>query len=299
MNYPPDPDWNQLRAFITTAQTGSLSAAARQLGLTQPTLSRQVAALEEHLQIALFERVGRGLVLTETGRTLLEDCTGMGAAATRFALRASGQSQKIEGRVRISASDVLCAHLLPPVITELQEIAPRLEIEVLATNDLSDLLRREADIAIRHVRPTEPELIARSIGDGSAHLYAARRYLERRGCPDEPRDLAGHDLISLGDTDLIARALTEAGMPVSTAQFRVISQSTLTALSFARAGLGIVIMSDMVAQALPDLVQLFPGHPPVSFPIWLTAHREVSQAARIRLVFDHLRDALLAAQPSA
>ena len=171
MNSPPDPDWNQLRAFITTAQTGSLSAAARQLGLTQPTLSRQVAALEEHLQIALFERVGRGLVLTETGRTLLEDCTGMGAAATRFALRASGQSQKIEGRVRISASDVLCAHLLPPVITELQEIAPRLEIEVLATNDLSDLLRREAQQV-----PTSDKAVSRT----AIHLRTCRGQRFRR-----------------------------------------------------------------------------------------------------------------------
>ena len=153
-------DWNQLKAFLQTAQTGSLSAAARKLGLTQPTLSRQVAAIEQQMGVTLFERVGKSMVLTPTGLDLLEHARAMGTAAEALGLAASGRSQAVGGVVSVSATDVVATHLLPPILQRLRAQEPGIAVEVIASNALSDLLRREADIAIRHVQPEQPELIA-------------------------------------------------------------------------------------------------------------------------------------------
>ena len=140
-------DWNQTRGFLATAETGSLSAAARKLGLTQPTLSRQVAALEEELGVTLFERVGKKLALTDTGLELLDHARQMGTAADAIALSATGRSQAVEGRVSVSASDGIAVHLVPPILTRIRREAPQIQVEVVASNELSDIRRREADIA--------------------------------------------------------------------------------------------------------------------------------------------------------
>lgn len=147
-------DWNQAKAFLVTAEERSFSAAARALALTQPTVGRQVSALEEALGVALFERIGRSLSLTPAGLDLLEHVRAMGEAAGLVSISASGQSQSISGQVCITASDVVSTYHLPPVVARLREVAPEIEIEILASNALQDLRRREADIAIRHVRPS-------------------------------------------------------------------------------------------------------------------------------------------------
>jgi DNA-binding transcriptional LysR family regulator len=165
-------DWNQLRAFLETAETGSLSAAARRLGLTQPTLSRQVAAIERHLGVTLFERVGRSLVPTQTALDLLEHARAMGGAAEALGLAATGRSQAAQGVVSVSASAAVAAFLLPRAVARMREVAPGIVIELLSTDALSDLQRREADIAVRHVDPAQPELIARLIRQASAGFYA-------------------------------------------------------------------------------------------------------------------------------
>ena len=194
-------DWNQARAFLATAEEGSLSAAARALGLTQPTLGRQVAGLEETLGVLLFDRVGRSLVPTEAGLSLLEHVRAMGEAANRVSLAASGRSQAIAGHVCISASDVVAQYMLPPVIGELRRKAPEIEIELVASNTVSDLRRREADIAIRHIRPEEPDLIARLVRETTARLYAATSWLEENGRPKTAGDLAGASFVGFGDVD--------------------------------------------------------------------------------------------------
>lgn len=192
-------DWNQARAFLATAEEGSLSAAARALGLTQPTLSRQVAALEENLGVTLFERIGRSLSLTQSGLDLLDHFRRMGEAASQISLAASGRSQAVEGRVTITATDLMAAYHLPPVIKTLRREAPGIEIEVNTSNDLRDLLRREADIAIRHVRPEQPDLIARLIGEASAYFFASPEYLDRVGRPQKPADLSKLDFVGVGE----------------------------------------------------------------------------------------------------
>ena len=210
-------DWNQVRAFLATVEEGSLSAAARALRLTQPTLGRQVAALERALGVVLFERIGRSLVLTRSGLELLEHVRAMGEAASRISLAASGRAEAIEGQVRITASDVMAAYVLPPVLKRLRGLAPGIGIEVVASNALQDLRRREADIAIRHVRSEEPDLITRMMPAATAHLYAAPAYLEARGRPTAPAEMAGHDFIGYIPFEPMLEALNALGLTLTRA----------------------------------------------------------------------------------
>ncbi len=285
-------DWNHARAFLATAEEGSLSAAARALGLTQPTLGRQVAALEAELGVALFERTGKALILTPSGGELLAHVRAMRDAAVQVSLTAAGQSQEIGGLIRVTASEVMCAHVLPPVLLRLREVAPRLEIDIVATDDLRDLQRREADIAIRHARPTQPELIARLAREATAGFYAASTYLDRRGRPRTETELSGHDFISFGDTAWMIGFFGELGLSLTPANFPLGSRSGVAAWAMVRAGLGVSIMADHVAGATPGIERLLPDRPPISFPVWLVTHRELHTARRIRVVFDLLAEFL-------
>ena len=184
------PDWNLLRAFQATAQEGSLSAAARRLGLTQPTLSRQIAALEGRLSLMLFERNGRYLHLTDAGRELLPHVQDMGEAAHRLSLSASGQQSDLAGLVRITASEVASAYMLPPILRSLRLRAPQIIAEVVAGDDIRNLMTREADIALRHVRPEQPNLIARLLSERKGYFYATTGYLDKRGRPGDLAALA-------------------------------------------------------------------------------------------------------------
>ncbi|MCP5075933.1 MAG: LysR family transcriptional regulator [Rhodobacteraceae bacterium] len=283
-------DWNQARAFLATVEEGSLSAAARALGLTQPTLGRQVAALEQKLGVLLFERVGRSLVLTHSGLELLDHVRAMADAANLMSLTASGQVQSIDGQVRITASDVMSAYVLPPALKKLRGIAPQLEIEIVATDDLRDLQRREADIAIRHVRPEQPDLIARLLREDTAHFYASEEYLNKNGCPETTGDLASHDFVRFGDIDRILEYLDAIGISLTRKNFCVGSDSGVVSWQMVRQGLGITVMSDEVALQTPGIVQLLPFMKPIQFPIWLVTHRELHTSRRIRLVFDVLAE---------
>ena len=280
-------DWNQVRAFLATAEEGSLSAAARALGQSQPTIGRQVAALEEALGVVLFERVGRSLALTPTGRDLLEHVRVMGDAASRISLVASGRSEAVEGQVSISASDVMSAVVLPPILAKLREVAPGIRIEVVASNALSDLQRREADIALRHVRPEAPELFARLIRDVDAHLYASPAYLDRRGRPRSVEDITGHDLIGFSDNTRLIQEYRSRGLPVAEDQIRAGSADGNVTWALTRAGLGISPMADSIAEQAGGFEMVLPDFV-ITFPIWLAVHREVQTSKRIRLVFDLL-----------
>ena len=285
-------DWNQARAFLATVEEGSLSAAARALGVTQPTLGRQVAALEERLDIVLFERVGRSLVLTQSGVELLDHVRAMCEAANAMSLTASGQSQTIEGRVRITASDVMSAHILPAALKQLREEAPLLEIDIVAANDIRDLQLREADIAIRHVRPEQPDLIARLVSDATARFYAHESYLEQRGRPRNLKDLTDHDFVGFGNNERMIELLKPNGLTLTLDNFRVGSESGVVAWEMARSGLGIIIMSDEVAVGTHGIERVLPDMDPFVFPVWLTVHRELHTSRRIRLVFDLLAEFL-------
>lgn len=284
-------DWNQARAFLVTAELGSLSAAARALGLTQPTLGRQVAALEDSLGVTLFERVGRSLSLTEAGLDLLGHVKAMGDAAGQVSLAASGQSQSVEGLVIITASDLLSAYHLPPILDELRDRAPGIDIEVIASNEIRDLKRREADIAIRHVRPEQPDLIAKQVTGTSGHFYAAPSYIERHGRPEIVEDLADAVFVGSGDVTTYLRAIEPAGLPITRANIKYVSDSGIVAWEMVKQGLGMCIMTHELAALTPEVEQVLPDFPPMPVPIWLVTHRELRTSRRIRLVFDVLSEA--------
>ncbi len=285
-------DWNQARAFLATAEEGSLSAAARALGQTQPTLGRQVTALEQELGVVLFERIGRNLALTPSGLELLDHVRAMGEAAGRISMTASGQSQSIEGQVCISASDATAAYLLPAAIKRLRKRAPKIEIEVVSSNALSDLRRREADIAIRHVRPEQPDLIAKLVREAHAYLYASPEYLDAKGRPATAEDLTACDFIGFGQPDRLIAALSGQGLKLSRRNFTAGSESGVVAWELVKQGLGIGIMSEEIAALTPEIERVLPDLPPFKFPIWLTTHRELKSSRRIRVVFDLLDEVL-------
>ncbi|MEM7023851.1 MAG: LysR family transcriptional regulator [Pseudomonadota bacterium] len=284
-------DWNQARAFLATAEEGSLSAAARALGLTQPTLGRQVAALEQELGVLLFERVGRTLSLTQSGVELLDHVRTMGEAAGRISLTASGQSQAIEGHVCITATDVMSAFLLPPLLKRLREVAPGIEVEILSSNAVRDLRRREADIALRHVRPEQPDLIAKLVRETSAYFYASTSYLEAHGHP-EVSELSDAVFIGYEHAERMLPTLTAAGLPLTRENFPLVTNSWIVAWEMVKQGLGIGIMPEELVGKSPGTERVLPEIGPFAIPIWLTTHRELHTSRRIRLVFDLLAEGL-------
>lgn len=287
-------DWNHMRAFLATAQGGSLSAAAQALGLTQPTLSRQIAALEAQLDLMLFERVGRGLQLTDAGAEMLTHVSAMGNAADRAAMAAVAQTRSVEGLVRVTVSEMMAIHYVPQALQRIRARAPRLRVEVVATDDISDLMRREADIAIRHVRPDQPDLVAKLIRQAYANFYATTAYLDRRTRPRTEADLAQHDFVSMGDAARTLPHMHALGLPVQIENFRFGATSGAVAWAMACAGLGLIAIEDRMANLVPQLEHVLPKRPPIEFPIWLATHREIHTSPRIRLVFDILAEVLAA-----
>lgn len=283
------PDWNQMRALLTTVEAGSLSAAARRLGLAQPTLGRQVAALEESLGLVIFERVGRSLVLTEAGQQLVADLRDMGAAAQRVMLSAAAQSQSVEGVVRITTADIYAGHVLPPLLDRIRREAPGIRLEVLATGSISDLLRREADIAIRHVRPDQDGLIAKRCKDTMAHIYGTPNLLERMGNPQTGQDLARGTFVGAmqGNDNFIAE-MVRRGVPLSGKNFPFATQSGMTGWEWVRRGMCLGAMVEAVAKLTPEVVVAVPSIEAIPVPVWLVTHRELHTSRRIRLVFDRL-----------
>jgi DNA-binding transcriptional LysR family regulator len=285
-------DWNRARAFLVAAEEGSFSAAGRALGTAQPTIGRQVAALEEELGVVLFERVGSSLELTSAGLELLEHVRAMGEAATRVSLAATGQSASIEGTVCITASELIAACILPPIIGRLRLLHPGIEIEIVASNSARDLRRREADIAVRNFTTEEPDLIARKIADRSARLYASPEYLARIGNPTSPADLSRAELFGFDRGEVMITGLRALGIDVSAKNFPIVTGNHLVQWELAKQGAGICIVMDEVGDAEPRVRRVLPDLPPLPVPIWLVTHQEVRTSRRIRIVFDFLAEEL-------
>ncbi|MFN3212793.1 MAG: LysR family transcriptional regulator [Henriciella sp.] len=281
-------DWNQVRAFLATAEEGSLSAAARALGQTQPTLSRQVAALEEELGVTLFERAGRAMSLTEAGRGLLDHVRVMADAATRISLSASGQSQIVEGRVVITATENVATHQLPRIVKKIHAVAPNIQIDILPSNEVQDLTRREADISIRHARPEQPDLIAKLLFETRAHLYASDDYLKRFGPIAKITDLENAIFIGLDRTPEMIEAMKTYGLNLRQEQFRFNSPSGHVLYELVAQGLGVSILANDIETYSDNVRPLFPDQLSIPIPVWLVTHRELHTSKRIRIVYDML-----------
>ncbi len=285
-------DWNRLRAFVVTAEEGTFSAAARALGASQPTIGRQVAALEEELGITLFERVGTRLNLTASGVELLEHARVMAEAAMRVSRVAAGQSTTVEGDVVVTASEAISSFWLPPIVAGLRRDHPGIHLEVVATNETRDLHRREADIAIRNTRPTHPDLVARRLRDAEAGLYGTPDLLRRSGPLETADDIVQHaQILTFDRGEGMLAALHGAGVPVTPANFSVVSANHLVMWALCKQGTGLAFMMSELGDADPDVVRVMPSLG-IPFQNWLVCHRELRTSRRLRIVFDRIVDAL-------
>lgn len=286
-----DLDWNLLRAFHATAEQGSLSAAARRLRLTQPTLSRQIAALEGRIGLELFARVGRRLVLTEAGAALLTEADAMAQAGRRFALAAAGQSDAAGHSVTLSVTEGCAAYVMPDLLVELRAAMPGLRLTLVATDALSDLQRREADLALRHRPPDAPGLVGDRLADQTAGFYAAPSWIAAHGAPRRLSDLAMADLIGMTDMAEFRRFMRSHGTPLAEGVPMLASDNAVAVWEMARRGLGVAVMLDDIARRFPEMQRILPDLPPITVPLWLVAHRALYDSPRLR----RLRAALVAA----
>lgn len=289
-------DWNRARAFLATADEGSFSGAARLLGTTQPTVGRQVTALEEELDVVLFERVGRGLSLTPTGLELVEPLREMAEAAQRFSRIATGQSLSLDGPICISAGEVTAVYTLPPIVAEIRRLHPGIRVEIIATNQVSDLGRREADIAVRSFRPSEPDLVSRKVREDMAYLYATPDYLRSIGDPADMEALSQAEFVAFDETDVFMKGLNAMGLRLTPRSFPWVCANQQVQWSLITQGSGVGVMMAAIGDADARVVRVLPEQ--IRFPVamWLTSHREVKTSRRVRVVFDILADRLSAGE---
>jgi DNA-binding transcriptional LysR family regulator len=288
------PDWSLWRSFGAVVEAGSLSAAARKLGLSQPTLGRHIETLEHDLGIALFERTLQGLKPTDTALRLYEPVAGAERALSEAVLMAEGSSAALGGTVRITASEVISHYVLPPMLRTLRDKQPAVAIELVPSDSAENLLLREADIAVRMFRPTQLELITRKLGTIPMVCCAHESYLARRAAPQRLEDLLEHDLIGLDRSDLIISAARGMGIELSRSNFSIRTDSQTAIWELLKAGLGIGFGQGRIVGDTPGMVALLPG---VAFPpleVWLTTHRELFTSRRIRVIYDELAGQLSA-----
>jgi DNA-binding transcriptional LysR family regulator len=284
-------DWALLRSFLAVADHGSLSGAARALQLTQPTLGRHVAELEAQLRTRLFTRSARGLIPTEAALELLPHARLMASTAAALARAASGEAEDERGTVRVAASDIIGAEVLPPIIAAFRRAHPKIEVELVLSNRNENLLQREADIAIRMVRPTQQHLVARKIGDVPVRLFAHRSYVKRHGVPTSLAELRGHDLIGY---DRIPALFEGANVIVSAGDFCLRSDNDLAQLALLRAGAGIGGMQTQMGLRDKAMVPVLHRHVVLPLEMWLVMHEDLRESRRVRLMHAFLDERLAA-----
>ncbi len=285
-------DWNRARAFLVAVEEGSLSAAAKALNMSQSTLGRQVSALEKELGVILFERVGRGFEITGSGVELYEHVKAMGEAANKLSLTASGRSQSIEGTVSISASNTMSAYILPGLIQKIRQKEPGIQIELVSTNAISDLRKREADIAIRNVEPTHPELIFKKLKQTNAYLYATPGYLKKIGPVQKISDLKKAEFIGFASNHEYIEGLKRIGIELTPQNFQIFSDDHIFHWEMVKRGVGIGVMIESVGAKESSVRKVLEKQPPMKINNWVVAHRELKTNRRIRIVFDFLAEEL-------
>ena len=279
-----DFDWNHARVFLSVAQLGSLTAAAEAHNLSQSTLSRQMAALEAQLGLTLFERLGRGIQLTEAGHKLLRYIEVMNEAASQISLTAAGHADSLQGNVTVSVSEVDAAFRLPSVIQNIRALAPELELTIDASNAIANLKTREADIAVRNERPEQADLIARKLATETIDLFGAPDYVAQL----ERTQFSGVQIIGFEQLDQLIAVMNLRGWSVSQDNFSVTTNFQWLHLEMAKSGQALILLpTDLGEKA--GLTQVRRGDGPLfELPVWLVSHRELRTNPRVRFVFDQL-----------
>ena len=286
-------DWNYARSFLVTVQEGSFSAAARALGATQPTLSRQISALEDELGVTLFERGTRSMALTKHGAELYEQVRVMAEAASTLSLLAAGRASKLEGHVKITATTQVAALYLPKALKRIQEQTPQISVEIIASNTLEDLKNRDADIAIRHTTDIPGDLFGEHLGDMDGHYYACPNYIKTHGRPTTREALKDHKFIGFGDPAYVIAMLEEYGLNPGWSQADIFMGAScgMVMAEFIKAGLGVGIMTRQIAQ-IYDFEPILADSFKVTVPVWLVTHRELKTNPVIQSVYHALHATL-------
>lgn len=287
-----DPGWELYRSFLAVMREGSLSAAARSLGMTQPSLGRHMRELEASLGAVLFARSPHGLTPTELAHELVPHAQAMASAAAVLQRTASAGREDIRGTVRVSASEVIGAEVLPPMLAAFRERHPGIVVELALSNRSADLLRRDADIAVRMVQPTQDALVARRVGRVELGLFAHRRYLDIHGPPASLAELDRHALIGFDTEAPHIRRLRPQGMPYAREHFALRTDSDLAALAALRAGFGLGFAQVNLARRDPQLVRLLASELSLSLETWVVMHEDLRQSLRVRRLFEHLAESL-------
>jgi DNA-binding transcriptional LysR family regulator len=283
--------WDHYRTLLAVLSEGSLSGAARTLGLSQPTVGRHIEALEAELGAPLFTRSASGLAPTEAALALRPHAEAMAAAAEALTRTASGERDAVRGVVRLTAADIVGVEVLPPILTGFHEAYPDVAIELALSNRQEDLLRRESDIAVRMVRPTQGALLAKRVGAVRLGLYAHRRYLETHGLPDRLDD-PGFAAIGFDRDVEMMRQLGERQLHFERESFAFRSDNDLAQLAAMRAGFGIGAAHAQIARRDPDLVPVLEDHFRYDMEVWVAMHEDLKTSRRMRLMFDWLVEGL-------
>ncbi|MDH5178182.1 MAG: LysR family transcriptional regulator [Gammaproteobacteria bacterium] len=283
-------DWDLIRSFMMVFRQGSLSAAARELGVSQPTLTRNIQALETQTGLNLFRRSSRGLELTEAGRNLVDAAGRMDEAADSFGRIAAGLSDVLNGDVRISANDVVGVYLLPPAIKALRELHPGLQIEIVIDNRISNLSKREADIALRMFQPTQPDLVARRLPDMALGFFAHTDYLKKYGIPETMEQFVTHNIIGMDEGMEFIEGGRQLGFEFERHHFAIRTDSLLTQINLLRSGAGIVGTHVGLARHWPELEQILDWIPLPPLQFWLVCHRDIQYNRQIQTVMSFLGD---------
>lgn len=287
-------DWNLLRSFLAVAETGSLTAAAGRLGMSQPSIGRHIAELERQIDARLFRRGARGQELSEHGLDLLGEVRRMGEAADAFARISRGQAPGLAGPVRITASEVIGALVLPGIVAELRRQEPAIEIEIVASNSVGNLLRRDADIAIRMVRPHQLDLVIRHIADIPLIACASAGYFERAGKPQRPGELPDHDLIGFDRSDEIINGFMAAGIKLTRTAFKIRSDNHLVLWEALCAGAGLGFAQAPLVVRTPGIDTCLEDTQLPKLETYLTMHPDMRNSPRMRFVADFLYEAMRA-----
>lgn len=287
-----EPDWYLYRSFLVVLQEGSLSRAARRLALTQPTLTRHIDALEAAVGVTLFLRTQRGLAPTDIALKLVPLAENMAATAAAFVRMASGNTGAVDGTVRVSASEIVSAEYLPSICSALRRRHPGLVVEIMLTNRLTDLLQREADIAVRMQQPVQDALIARRLPSVELGLYAHRDYLAHKSAPVSMAGLIDHDLIGFDTETPVLRAMAQRFPSFVRSRFALRADSDNVQLAALRAGFGIGVCQVALARRDPMLVRVLPELVSIELGLWIVMHEDLKSSPACKAVFDALADGL-------
>lgn len=283
-------DWNLIKTFLAVLDAGTLSGAATATGSSQPTTGRHIDELEALTGLVLFERGRSGMMPTPNALALAAEARAMRSGADAFAMAAAGRDTAVEGTIRITASEVVSTYFLPDMLVALAEEEPALEIELVASDSVQNLLSRDADIAVRMVRPVQNDLITRKVNEAAMGAYAHRDYLAKHGTPRTLDEIFSHRIVGQDRGDLILRGMAALGVTCDRSAFAFRTDHPIASWQLLRAGAGIGFAQVAIATRAPELVPILPDLHIEPLPYWLCSHRELRHSAKVRRVFDYLSE---------